>query len=177
MLFSFNRNTTGYNPYGGLIQGTDGYLYGTLSISKPNESSLYRISLSGQYQGLYLMPQSVGSGLGSALTQDTNGLFYGSAPLGGAFSFGAIYSLDMGLPPFVTFVQSVGKVGQSAQILGQKLTGTTSVTFNGVRATSFKVASDTYMTAIVPIRATTGPVVVTTPTGKLTSNVGFRISK
>jgi len=66
---------------------------------------------------------------------------------------------------------------QSAQILGQKLTGTTSVTFNGIPATSFKVVSNTYMTAIVPTSATTGPVVVTTPTGKLTSNVNFRISK
>ena len=30
--------------------------------------------------------------------------------------------------------------------------------------------TDTYMTAVVPVGATTGPVVVTTPTGTLTSN-------
>ena len=122
------------------------------------------------------MPQTVGAGLGTALVQDTNGRFYGTAPYGGAYGFGAIYSLDMGLPPFVTFVQAVGKIGRSAQILGQKLKGTTSVTFNGVPATSFKVVSDTYVTAVVPTGATTGPVVVTTPTGALTSNVNFRIS-
>jgi hypothetical protein len=33
------------------------------------------------------------------------------------------------------------------------------------------------MTAVVPTGATTGKVVVTTPTGKLTSNVRFRILK
>ncbi len=60
-------------------------------------------------------------------------------------------------------------------ILGQGLTGTTSVTFNGVAATSFKVGSDTFMTAVVPSGATTGPVVVTTPGGTLTSNVSFRV--
>ncbi len=60
-------------------------------------------------------------------------------------------------------------------ILGQGLTGTTSVTFNGVAATSFKVGSDTFMTAVVPSGATTGPVVVTTPGGALTSNVSFRV--
>jgi hypothetical protein len=81
----------------------------------------------------------------------------------------------MGLGPFITFVQPTGRVGRSAQILGQGLTGTTSVTFNGVAATSFKVASDTFMTAVVPSGATTGKVVVTTPGGALTSNVSFRI--
>jgi uncharacterized protein (TIGR03437 family) len=81
----------------------------------------------------------------------------------------------MGLGPFVAFVIPTGKVGKSAQILGQGLTGTTSVTFNGVEAASFKVVSDTYVTAVVPSDATTGKVVVTMPSGALTSNVNFRI--
>jgi hypothetical protein len=33
------------------------------------------------------------------------------------------------------------------------------------------------MTAVVPSGATTGPVVVTTPSGPLTSNASFRISQ
>jgi uncharacterized protein (TIGR03437 family) len=61
------------------------------------------------------------------------------------------------------------------QILGQRLTGATSVTFNGVPAATFSVVSDTYMTAVVPSGATTGKVVVTTPGGALTSNVSFRV--
>jgi len=96
---------------------------------------------------------------------------------GGAFDFGTIFSLDMKLGPFITFVRPTGKVGQTAQILGTGLTGSTSVTFNGVKADTFNVVSDTYMTATVPSGATTGKVVVTTPAGSLTSNVDFRISK
>jgi hypothetical protein len=61
------------------------------------------------------------------------------------------------------------------QILGQGLTGSTAVTVNGVAATTFKVVSDTYMTAVIPSGATTGPVVVTTATGTLTSNHNLRI--
>lgn len=61
------------------------------------------------------------------------------------------------------------------QILGQGLTGSTAVTVNGISATSFKVVSDTYMTAFVPSGATTGPVVVTTRKGTLTSNHNLRI--
>ena len=49
------------------------------------------------------------------------------------------------------------------------------VTVNGVPATSFKIVSDFYMTAVIPAGATTGPVVVTTSTGTLTSNHNLRI--
>jgi hypothetical protein len=83
----------------------------------------------------------------------------------------------MGLGPFVTFVRPGGTVGGTVQILGQGFTGATAVTFNGVEATTFTVISDTFMTAVVPAGATTGSVVVTTPTGTLTSNVNFRVTE
>jgi hypothetical protein len=82
----------------------------------------------------------------------------------------------MGLGPFVSFVPSLssGKVGKTIQILGQGFTGTTNVSFNGVSAT-FAVASDTYLTAVVPAGATTGRVTVTASGGTLTSNKVFRV--
>jgi hypothetical protein len=103
-------------------------------------------------------------------------MLYGTTELGGIDSNGTVFSSSLGLRPFITFVQATGKVGKAAQILGQGFTGTTSVTFNGVEAASFTVVSDTYLTAVVPQAASTGPVVVTTPTANLTSNVSFRIS-
>jgi hypothetical protein len=87
---------------------------------------------------------------------------------------GTVFSVGMGLGPFVAFVQSAGGVGQTAGILGQGFTGTTSVSFNGTPAT-FTVASDTFLEATVPVGATTGYVTVTTPSGTLTSNVPFRV--
>ena len=81
----------------------------------------------------------------------------------------------MGLGPFVALARYHGRVGSTAQILGQGLSGATGVAFKGVAATSFKIMSDTYMTAVVPSGATTGPVVVTTPSGTLTSNKSFRV--
>jgi hypothetical protein len=65
-------------------------------------------------------------------------------------------------------------VGKTIGIFGQGFTGTTGVSFNGTPA-NFRVAYDTYMTATVPSGATTGFVTVTTPSGKLTSNVLFRV--
>jgi uncharacterized repeat protein (TIGR03803 family) len=170
--------TDGTYPLGGLAEGTDGYLYGsTFTGGTHGDGTLFQISKGGSYRLLYSFPVSVGYGPEGKLLQHTNGLFYGLATYGGITYEGTVYSLDMGLGAFVTFVRPTGKVGQTAQILGQGLTGSTSVTFNGVPATSLSVVSDTYMTAVVPSGAITGPVVVTTPSGALTSNVSFRISQ
>jgi uncharacterized repeat protein (TIGR03803 family) len=178
VMYSFTGNGDGANPSGGLIQATNGNLYGTTSAKGTyGYGTIFQISLSGSLQTLYSFSSAIGENPGPPPLQHTNGLFYGSLPFGSTYGFGAIYSFDMGLGPFITFVQPTGKVGKTAEILGQGFTGTTSVTFNGVLATSFAVKSDTYMTAVVPTGATTGPAVVITPSGTLTSNVNFRISK
>jgi uncharacterized repeat protein (TIGR03803 family) len=169
------RQTEGRFPEG-LVQGTDGNFYGTTSLCGTYVlGCIFQVTADGAFKILYSFSPTEGQNPDGISLQHTNGLFYGALPEGG--TGGAIYSLDMQLAPFITFVLPVGKVGETAQILGQNLTGTTSVTFNGVPATSFTVESDTYMTAVVPTGATTGNVVVTTPTGTLTSNVNFRISE
>jgi uncharacterized repeat protein (TIGR03803 family) len=178
VLHAFSRHATdGASPAHGLTQATDGYLYGTTTAGGANGSgTAFRISTGGAYSQLYSFSSVTGSNpLG--LMQDTSGLLYGTLAQGGAQGYGAIYSLDMSLGPFIKFVRPTGTIGQTAQIIGQGLTGATSVAFNGLPASSFVVVSDTYMTAVVPSGATTGPVVVTTPTGPLTSNASFRISK
>ncbi len=157
----------GENPLVGVVPATDGNLYGTVEDEvQCGDGELYSVSPTGMFTPFvncfYGGPNNV--------AQFTNGMFYGEDDF-------VIYSFDNGLAPFVTFAVPAGTRGQTAQILGQGLTGTTSVTFNGVEASSFKVVSDTYLTAIVPSGATTGSVVVTTAGGSLTSNVDFRISK
>ncbi len=83
--------------------------------------------------------------------------------------------MSVGLGPFVSFVRSSANVGDYVGILGQGLTGTTSVSFNGTPA-SYIVVSDTFVTPTVPGGATTGFVTVTTPSGTLTSNTQFRVA-
>ncbi len=177
VLHSFRGGIAdGEFPVGGLVQGTDANLYGSANGGgSSNDGVLFSISTSGAYTLLYSFQTATGQAPIASLLQHTSGLFYGTTNLGGANGYGVVYSLNIGLGPFITFVRSAGRVGGPAQILGQALTGATTITFNGIAATSFSVVSDTYMTAVVPGGATTGPVVVTTPSGALTSNKNFII--
>ncbi len=179
ILYTFMGHTQttvdGALPTAGLIQATDGNLYGaTFKGGSAGMGTLFQISTSGAYKLLYSFNGAAGKAPQGTLMQHTNGMLYGTAQVGGTNRAGTVYQLNLGLGPFITFVRHIGKVGQTAQILGQGFTGTTSVTFNGVAAT-FTVPSPTFMLATIPSGATTGPVVVTTPTATLTSNHNFTV--
>jgi uncharacterized protein (TIGR03437 family) len=108
------------------------------------------------------------------LAQDTNGNFYGTTVYGGQAELGSVFSLSVGLGPFVKTRPRSGKVGAALNILGSDLTGATSVTFNGTTAV-FTVVSSSEITTTVPAGATTGKVQVATPSGTLSSTVPFRV--
>jgi uncharacterized protein (TIGR03437 family) len=79
---------------------------------------------------------------------------------------GTIFSLKLGSAPFIKTVPASGIVGTAVIILGNNLTGATSVTFNGTAAL-FTVVSSSEITTTVPSGATTGNVLVTTPSGNV----------
>jgi uncharacterized repeat protein (TIGR03803 family) len=172
----------GAKPVAALVQGTNGSLYGTTEFggmvtgncSPDGCGTIYEISSSGKLRSLHSFDGFDGIAPASPLIQSTHGLFYGTTSAGGRYTYGTVFSLDMGLGPFVAFVRSYGKVGQTGGILGQGFTGTTSVSLNGTPA-DFTVVSDTFIKATVPPGATTGYVTVMTPSGTLTSNVPFRV--
>ena len=183
-LFNFANNGLGMNPRAGLVQATDGKFYGGTTVN-PGASSgtLFQMTSTGTYTDLVLFTNNIGLFPGGnpqvSLFQHTNGAFYGDTAAGGTGNIGCVtcgvlYKLDMGLGPFVSIVNWFGKVGQTIEILGQGLTGTSKVSFNGTSAT-FKVVSDTYLTATLPAGATTGFVGVTTPGGTRKSNRKFLV--
>lgn len=118
---------------------------------------------------------SVGGYPYAGLIQATDGRFYGTTSQGGAYSYGTVFSLSVGLKPFVETNPTSGAAGTKVMILGNNLTGSTSVAFNGTGATFTVNSTGTAITTTVPAGATTGYVKVTTPSGTLTSNVKFRV--
>jgi len=179
-LYTFDGGANGSYPVGTLVQGTDGNFYGvTGGGGASNDGTIFQMTPSGALTTLHSFSGADGVSPNAGLVQHTNGKFYGTTFNGGDLSIclhrgcGTVFSLDMGLGPFITFVLPFGRVGSGVQILGTGLTGATAITFNGVLASTFNVSSDTFMEAIVPPGATTGPVQLITPGGTLTSNVNF----
>jgi uncharacterized repeat protein (TIGR03803 family) len=174
----------GSAPYAGLVQATDGNFYGTTLTGGANDvGAVFEITTRGVMTTLYSFCTKFGCADGSlpeGLLQATDGKLYGTTFHGGnlacEYGCGTVFSLNVGLGPFVSFVHNAGKVGQTGGILGQGFTGTSSVSLNGTPA-SYTVVSDTFIRAAVPPGATTGFVTVTTPSGTLTSNVPFHVIK
>ena len=181
----------GANPLAPLVQGTDGGFYGTTYWSGTDTyctddfdvgcGTVFKITSAGKLATLRSFAYTNGAGP-EPLIQGTDGSFYGATASGGAYNncrptdsgCGTIFSLSVGLKPFVETQPTSGTVGTAVNILGSNLTGATSVTFNGTAA-AFTVASKTLITTMVPAGATTGTVEVVRPNGKGSSNVPFTV--
>jgi len=173
----------GQTPMAGLVQATDGSFYGTTEYGGLNfAGTVFKITPNGVLTTLYsFCSQGVFSDSDdcadgalpvAGLVQTTNGDFYGTTSYGEPNGAGTVFSLSVGLAPFVETLPALGSVGAAVQILGTNLTGATSVTFNGTAAT-FTLVSSTLITTTVPSGASTGEVQVTTPSGTLLSNAAF----
>jgi uncharacterized repeat protein (TIGR03803 family) len=181
ILHSFSGGSDGNNQVGGLVQATDGNLYGTNNLGgKFGWGVLFCYSPgtvpAGQtrFHVLHNFDWATGASPQVALLQHTNGTLYADTAVGGSAGFGAFYSFDAGLGPFVSFMPRARIVGHGVKILGQGFTGTTAVSFNGTPA-SFVVVSDTFIKARVPDGATSGFLTVKTPSGTLTGNRTFLV--
>jgi uncharacterized repeat protein (TIGR03803 family) len=176
-LYSFCAQAScedGAYPTAALIQA-DGNFYGTTSGQlATNLGTIFRFSQGSTLTTLHSFSGTDGELPYAGLLQATNGYLYGATADGGTSADGTVFSLSIGLSPFIETLLTSGKAGTSVPILGNNLTGTTSVAFNGIAAT-FTVVSDTEITVTVPSGATTGFVTVTTPSSTLKSNKPFHV--
>jgi uncharacterized repeat protein (TIGR03803 family) len=156
----------------GLVEASDGNFYGTTVNGGANGGgTIFELTPAGQLTTLYSFCCTDGVDP-NGLVQATNGNFYGTTV--SKYGQGTVFSLSVGLVPFVETLPGAGTAGAEVGILGNKLSGATSVTFNGTPA-QFKVKSPTLILTHVPDGATSGYVTVITPSGTLTSNVPFHV--
>jgi uncharacterized repeat protein (TIGR03803 family) len=166
----------GGSPADALVRATNGDFYGTT----PGKGTIFKITSGGTLKTLEKFDFTDGAGPLAGLVQATNGIFYGTTQYGGANcaptdGCGTVFSLSVGLGPFVETQTTSGEVRAAVNILGTNLTGATGVTFNGTPA-GFTVVSSSLIATTVPAGASTGKVeVAIAGSGTLSSNAPFRV--
>ncbi|MBX2963124.1 MAG: T9SS type A sorting domain-containing protein [Cyclobacteriaceae bacterium] len=107
VIFKIDKNGTGFtvlknlsmesgiNPYGSLIEGSDGFLYGTTSGGGINNVGvIFKISKSGnEFTKLHDFSLSNGTSPSTALSEIRNGVLMGVTEMGGTFNGGTIFSI------------------------------------------------------------------------------------
>ena len=185
-LDDFDPTTTSSYPQGGMIQASDGNLYGTTVNGGPSDcfcGNVYQLTLSGTLSQLTSF-EDVNNGRWplSVPLQAANGRMYITTSRGPSLTVhdggGAVVQIDNGFPKpkpsILSFNPKSGKVGTSVTISGNNLIGAGKVTFNGTSAT-FTVHATSTITAIVPSGATSGPIKVTNAGGTATSAGTFTV--
>lgn len=115
LLWSFGSAADGQGPFGSLIQGSDGALYGmTASGGDYGAGTVFRISLAGSETVLH----SFGSGADGAnpqgsLVQASDGNFYGLTRDGGANGLGVFFSMTPAGSESVLYAFGAGSDAQN----------------------------------------------------------------
>ncbi len=165
-LFSFN-GTNGALPEATLVQGADGFLYGTTIAGGTNEAdiggrgTIFRISTNGEFQTLVHLRYSTGSNPQSGLTPGTNGNFYGVADYGGDHGAGVFYRMspDGAFTPLCSFAGLDGEYphglteGADGSYYGTTIYGGTNA---GSEGTVFKVTTNGALTTLVSFNGNNG---------------------
>lgn len=185
LLHSMNPSTDGETPFAGLIQASNGVLYGANGTSSNTSyGTLFSLTTAGVFTVVHSFDGTTGSAPQVSLIQHTNGTLYGDTYEGGTGSLapcpggqcGVFYSLNASLPAFAGLVSTSGKVGAKVGILGQNFSSSSVVKFGAAQATTITLTGTTFIKATVPSGATTANVTVTTSGTTLTSNKQFRVT-
>jgi uncharacterized repeat protein (TIGR03803 family) len=202
-IYDFD-NTTGATPENTLFQNTSGILYGeTFQGGSGGAGTFYSlddklppfvslVSTSGKVGDSI---EILGQGFNGTTDVSFNGKVarfkvvsdtYLTATVPGGASKGSVTvktstgmltsnHVFIVIPHIKSFSPTSGKAGTPVIITGNTFTGATKVTFGGVAATTFKVNSDTQVTANVPTGALTGRIAITTPQGTAISSGIFTV--
>jgi uncharacterized repeat protein (TIGR03803 family) len=103
IVHTFLGGADGCSPEGGLVEGLDGYFYGTTAGgTSPNVGNIFKVSKDGStFVALHQFTGLNGDGIGprASLLRASDGRFYGTTELGGVSGAGTAFVLDLNSPP------------------------------------------------------------------------------
>ena len=158
-LYSFTGGNDGANPYAGLVQGSDGYFYGTTFWGGTNESgTVFKISTSGALTTLYAFSGTDGSGPDAALVQGADGNFYGTTVGGGNNGSGTVFKISAngGLTTLYSFTGRNDGFGPNGLVQGSGgyFYGTTYGAGTDNSGTVFKISTNGVLTSLYSFTGT-----------------------
>ena len=120
-MHQFLCTSEGGTPRDGLIQATDGQLYGTTSGNGGNRvGTIFRMDLDGNFTVLHTFSAGEGNSPYGTLTQGADGRFYGTTWQGGSTGNGTVFRMTAAgaMTTLHEFAGSEGKNPAAALILG-----------------------------------------------------------
>lgn len=154
---------SGFSPNGGIVGSTVNIfgtnLTGTTEV-RFNNTKAINFTVTSDTQITAIVPDGAKTGLITVVTP--------SGEISSAKNFNVIPTSTLS-----GFTPTSGPIGVRVSIFGTNLTNTTAVSFGNVPAPDFKIPSDTQINVNVPAGAISGPIIVTTPGGVLTSTDNF----
>ena len=95
-LYAFTNESQGaFYPYAGLVQGSDGALYGTtLRGGSKDQGTVFRITTDGTYSVLFNFTGPDGANPEGTLVVGKDGALYGTTLIGGANNRGTVYRIS-----------------------------------------------------------------------------------
>ncbi|MGA3268806.1 MAG: choice-of-anchor tandem repeat GloVer-containing protein [Verrucomicrobiota bacterium] len=182
-IYEFTDGDDGGYPYGGLVQGTDGNLYGTtLEGGADGFGTVFSLNTNGILRTLVSFDYSNGGYPEAGVIQGTDGNFYGTTYEGGTNGYGEVFrcATNGTLTILYSFKSTDGAEPAAALMQGNdgNLYGTTSAGGPGGQGSVFKITTNGALTTLLwfdgfnganpqgsLIQATDGRIYGTTPFG------------
>ena len=136
-LYSFSGGNDGAFPYAGLVQGSDGYFYGSTPFGGTSTNCpegcgiVFRISPDGSLTNLHSFGGGDGAVLDAGLVQGSDGYFYGASGAGGASTncygggCGTVFRLTIPLTPRPNQISQVCRANSNIVIAIPSVSGET----------------------------------------------------
>ncbi len=150
---------TGTNPYGAMVQATDGNFYGTMAAGGANSRGcIFRLTPAGEYTVIHHLATL--SNPGGDLIHASDGFLYGTARAGGSSGVGGVFRLrpdGSGFQTLHVFSTTDGAVpfGGLVQALDGNLYGATNAGGAGANGTIYRIKLN-----LPPVQQNRAPVAV-----------------
>jgi uncharacterized repeat protein (TIGR03803 family) len=123
VLRNLNYATDGANPYGELIKGADGSLYGFTSVGGTSGyGTIFKITTAGTFTVIKHLVSANGTNPRGHLVIGADGNFYGATYAGGANGYGTIFKMTPA--GILTVLHSLSSTADGANCYGSLVKGT-----------------------------------------------------